>query len=242
MENKNLHCSVNPDQANHFVKPWRSAPPNRQSQGPARPRVCDLRDTYENPIRGHAPRLVGQDIWVITDGKIQERNERRKATMNRRPLDLALESEDIKGARRMPWRRKPKKGAASGDTPRGGADGLRSGGARMGEPSGDHAPLPLDEHIVEEEATRGTETSQYPEEEKSTEIPGVAASGTGRTPKPARATRPQPCPAGVAGRATGACGAPGEVTNRGGSGTAWEGRPQRVRAPYAKPPRPRARP
>ncbi len=188
------------------------------------------------------PRLVGQDIWVITDGKIQERNERRKATMNRRPLDLALESEDIKGARRMPWRRKPKKGAASGDTPRGGADGLRSGGARMGEPSGDHAPLPLDEHIVEEEATRGTETSQYPEEEKSTEIPGVAASGTGRTPKPARATRPQPCPAGVAGRATGACGAPGEVTNRGGSGTAWEGRPQRVRAPYAKPPRPRARP
>jgi hypothetical protein len=28
--------------------------------------------------------------------------------------------------------------------------------------------------------TRGTETSQYPEEEKSTEIPGVAASETGR--------------------------------------------------------------
>ena len=162
--------------------------------------------------------------------------------MNRRPLDLALESEDIKGARRMPWRRKPKKGAASGDTPRGGADGLRSGGARMGEPARDHALAPRAEHIGSEEATRGTETSKYPEEKKSTEIARVAASGTGRTPKPARATRPQPCPAGVAGRATGACGAPGEVTNRGGSGTAWEGRPQRVRAPYAKPPRPRARP
>ena len=27
--------------------------------------------------------------------------------------------------------------------------------------------------------TRGTETSQYPEEEKSTEMPGVAASETG---------------------------------------------------------------
>ena len=188
------------------------------------------------------PRLVGQDIWVITDGKIQEKRETQRLRHCRRPLDLALESEDVKGARRMPWRRKPKKGAASGDTPRGGADGLRSGGARMGEPARDHALAPRAEHIGSEEATRGTETSQYPEEEKSTEIPGVAASGTGRTPKPARATRPQPCPAGVAGRATGACGAPGEVTNRGGSGTAWEGRPQRVRAPYAKPPRPRARP
>ena len=95
------------------------------------------------------------------------------------------------------------KGAASGDTPRGGADGLRSGGARMGEPARDHALAPRAEHIGSEEATRGTETSQYPEEEKSTEIPGVAASGTGHTPKPARATRPQPCPAGVVGRATG---------------------------------------
>lgn len=101
----------------------------------------------------------------------------------------------------MPWRRKPTKGAASGDTPRGGADGLRSGGARMGEPSGGHAPLSRPELIGPGKATRGTETSQYPEEEKSTEIPGVAASGTGLTPKPARATRPQPCPAGVAGRA-----------------------------------------
>ena len=33
--------------------------------------------------------------------------------------------------------------------------------------------------IGAEEATRGTETSKYPEEEKSTEIPGVAASETG---------------------------------------------------------------
>ena len=30
-----------------------------------------------------------------------------------------------------------------------------------------------------QEATGGTETSKYPEEEKSTEIPGVAASETG---------------------------------------------------------------
>ena len=86
------------------------------------------------------------------------------------------------GARRMPWRRKPKKGAASRDSPRGGANGLRSGGARMGEPDGGHAPSPAPEPIGREEATRGTETSKYPEEEKSTEIPAVAASEPGRCP------------------------------------------------------------
>jgi hypothetical protein len=34
------------------------------------------------------------------------------------------------------------------------------------------------------EATRGTETSKYPEEKKSTEIPLVAASEKGLAPKP----------------------------------------------------------
>ena len=86
------------------------------------------------------------------------------------------------GARRMPWRRKPKKGAASRDSPGGGANGLRSPGARMGEPGGGHAPPPRAEYIGPEEATRGTETSKYPEEEKSTEIPRVAASESGRRP------------------------------------------------------------
>ena len=74
------------------------------------------------------------------------------------------------------------KGAASRDSPRGGANGLRSGGARMGEPAAGHAAAPQDEYIVLEEATRGTETSKYPEEEKSTEIPRVAASESGRCP------------------------------------------------------------
>ena len=86
------------------------------------------------------------------------------------------------GARRMPWRRKPKKGAASRDSPGGGANGLRSGGARMGEPAAGHAAAPAPERMGGEEATGGTETSKYPEEEKSTEIPGVAASETGRCP------------------------------------------------------------
>ena len=86
------------------------------------------------------------------------------------------------GARRMPWRRKPKKGAASRDSPGGGANGLRSPGARMGEPGGGHAPPPRAEYIGPEEATRGTETSKYPEEEKSTEIALVAASERARRP------------------------------------------------------------
>jgi hypothetical protein len=34
--------------------------------------------------------------------------------------------------------------------------------------------------VFERERTQGTETSQYLEEEKSTEMPGVAASETGR--------------------------------------------------------------
>ena len=82
----------------------------------------------------------------------------------------------------MPWRRKPKKGAASRDSPRGGANGLRSGGARMGEPDRGNARSPAAQSIGCEEATRGTETSKYPEEEKSTEIALVAASERARCP------------------------------------------------------------
>ena len=92
------------------------------------------------------------------------------------------ESEDSVGARRMPWRRKPTKGAASRDSPGGGANVRRSRGARMGEPGGGHAPPPAPESIGCEEATRGTETSKYPEEEKSTEIALVAASERARCP------------------------------------------------------------
>ena len=50
----------------------------------------------------------------------------------------------------------------------------------MGEPGGGHTPPPRAEHIGAPEATRGTETSKYPEEEKSNEIPRVVASESGR--------------------------------------------------------------
>ena len=46
---------------------------------------------------------------------------------------------------------------------------------------------------LREKQTRGTETSQYPEEEESIEMPEVAASETGPSPNPA------PCGRGVVG-------------------------------------------
>ena len=135
----------------------------------------------------------------------------------------------------MPWHRRPTKGAASRDSPRGGAHGLRSGGTRTGEPDRvELGRLPL-ERIRREGGTGGTETSKYPEEEKSIEMPGVAASETGRRPNRRRATPCGGCAAGVAGRGAGVPQGPGGVTNRSGSGTAWEGRRHRVTAPYAKP-------
>ena len=51
---------------------------------------------------------------------------------------------------------------------------------RMRKLSTGNAVLPHDESIVMRGETRGTETSKYPEEEKSTEIPLVAASERGR--------------------------------------------------------------
>ena len=51
-----------------------------------------------------------------------------------------------------------------------------------GNPPGAMPWHPEPNQIGSAEATRGTETSKYPEEEKSTEIPRVAASESGRRP------------------------------------------------------------
>ena len=55
--------------------------------------------------------------------------------------------------------------------------------SEWGNPAGVMPCYPRLNEIGREEATRGTETSKYPEEEKSTEIPLVAASerGSGQT-------------------------------------------------------------
>ena len=50
----------------------------------------------------------------------------------------------------------------------------------MGKPGGSHVPSSMNESIVHEKGTRGTETSKYPEEKKEKSIPIVAASEEGR--------------------------------------------------------------
>ena len=52
--------------------------------------------------------------------------------------------------------------------------------SEWGNPAGVMPCYPRLNEIGREEATRGTETSKYPEEEKSNEMPTVAASEEGR--------------------------------------------------------------
>ena len=49
----------------------------------------------------------------------------------------------------------------------------------MGKPGGSNVPSSVNESIVHEKGTRGTETSKYPEEKKITMIPKVVASEIG---------------------------------------------------------------
>src|SRR4051812_396832 len=49
----------------------------------------------------------------------------------------------------------------------------------MGKPGAGNAASPRPEYIGPAEASQGTETSQYPEERKSTETPRVVASERG---------------------------------------------------------------
>ena len=50
----------------------------------------------------------------------------------------------------------------------------------MGKPGWGHAQSSRGEHIAPWKRTRGSEPSQYPQEEKTTVIPSVAASERGR--------------------------------------------------------------
>jgi len=69
------------------------------------------------------------------------------------------------------------------------------------------------------ELTGGTETSHYPQEEKETSIPSVAASERGR--------------AQTGGATPRGCRTTSRTAT--GSGTAWNRRPERVKAPYVNP-------
>ena len=73
----------------------------------------------------------------------------------------------------------PKKDVVSCEKLRGGANILTSADIRMRELSTSNVVLSYTEHIGIAKGTRGTETSQYPEEKKVKTIPKVVASEIG---------------------------------------------------------------
>ena len=107
-----------------------------------------------------------------------------------------------------------------------------------GNPAGVMPSHPGPNQIGPAGTTGGTETSKYPEEEKSTENPRVAASESGRAQTGMSVQAWGRCHTGVVGASGRGPQPPHAVTKAQGSGTAWKGRPQRVRAPYANPWRP----
>jgi len=79
----------------------------------------------------------------------------------------------------MPGHKKAKKGVISCEKLRGGANDLRSGDTRMGQPIPSEVGISGAESIGTRRLTRGTETSKYPQEEKAKAILSVAASERG---------------------------------------------------------------
>ena len=78
-----------------------------------------------------------------------------------------------------------------------------------GNPAGVMPCYPHPNQIRCEEATGGTETSKYPEERKSTETPGVAASETGLSPNPRTCKRQGVAARGLRGATSRGPGPPG---------------------------------
>ena len=76
----------------------------------------------------------------------------------------------------MPWYEKSMKDAITCDKPRIGGNNLIPGDLLMGQPAMSNVMASTPEYIGCAKTTRGTETSQYPEEEKTIVIFLVAAS------------------------------------------------------------------
>ena len=87
--------------------------------------------------------------------------------------------QDTKGPRWMPWRQGPKKGVARLRKASVSRLAGVTGDARMGKPLRPTSETP-GSTLRPGEVSGGTETSQYPEENKSTEIPLVVANERGR--------------------------------------------------------------
>jgi hypothetical protein len=76
----------------------------------------------------------------------------------------------------MPWHKKAMKGVTTCDKPRLGGNNLGPVDSRMGQPIPSNVGISPAEYIGWEKLTRGTETSKYPEEEKTIVISRVVAS------------------------------------------------------------------
>src|SRR5436189_6380814 len=100
----------------------------------------------------------------------------------------------------------------------------------MGKPGAGNAASPRPEYIGPAEASQGSETSQYPEERKSTETPRVVASerGSAQTRQMQADTR---CLLGVVGHVFRAVSGSAEVTKSCGSRSGWNRAPQRATVP-----------
>ena len=88
----------------------------------------------------------------------------------------------------------------------------------MGKPGGSNVPSSVNESIVHEKGTRGTETSKYPEEKKENSILQVAASERGRAQTMVRAPWGSDC----------------IIDSMILAEWFWESQPERVKAPYTK--------
>src|SRR5436190_2660549 len=100
----------------------------------------------------------------------------------------------------------------------------------MGKPSAGNAALPHAEYIGMRGTSRGTDTSQYPEERKSTETPRVVASERGRaqTRQVKACTR---CLLGVVGLVPGSCMIRRQLQNQALAEVEWNLAPQRAIVP-----------
>ena len=77
----------------------------------------------------------------------------------------------MKSQRWMPWRQMPMKDVGGCEKPRGAADQALIRGYPNGETHRSTTAVLPPESIGRVEGTRGTETSQYPEERKATATP-----------------------------------------------------------------------
>src|SRR3954447_19831220 len=100
----------------------------------------------------------------------------------------------------------------------------------MGKPNAVNTALLPAEYIGGVEASRGTETSQYPEERKSTETPRVVASERGSSPNRVGVSAHALPIRGCRASARQVCLSAG-VTKLVDGGSAWNRAPQRATVP-----------